>query len=61
MTADKRSTAGTTDEKPRWEGPKENRPRGYLAAKDDPDRDRDAAGENNSDPDRNSGSGRQNK
>lgn len=48
---------GTIDQKPRWEGPPENRPRGYLPAKDDPNRDRDAAGENNDDPDRNSVSG----
>ncbi|WP_082549895.1 hypothetical protein [Mesorhizobium sp. Root157] len=38
--------AGTTDQKPRWEGPPENRPRGYLPAVDDPETDRDAAGEN---------------
>lgn len=43
---------GTTDERPRWEGPPETRPRGYLPAKDDPERDRDAAGENLKDPDR---------
>jgi len=42
--------AGTTDQKPRWEGPPENRPRGYLPAKDDPTVDRDAAGENLNDP-----------
>lgn len=41
---------GTTDQSPRWEGPEETRPRGYLPAKDDPDRERDAAGETNSDP-----------
>jgi hypothetical protein len=44
---------GTTDQWPRWEGPPENRPRGYKPAKDDPTRDRDAAGENLNDPDRN--------
>src|SRR5690606_12484334 len=44
---------GTTDQKPRWEGPEETRPRGYLPAKDDPERDRDAAGENLRAPDRN--------
>lgn len=43
-------TPGTTDQWPRWEGPQENRPRGYLKAKDDPDRDRDAVGENLKDP-----------
>lgn len=43
---------GTTDQSPRWEGPEETRPSGYLPAKDDPDTDRDAAGENNRDPDR---------
>ena len=54
MTIDKpqNGTPGTTDQSPRWEGPKETRPRGYLPAKDDPDRDRDALGENNADPDR---------
>ena len=43
---------GTTDQRPRWEGPPENRPRGYKPAKDDPTLDRDAAGENLDDPDR---------
>lgn len=43
---------GTTDQKPRWEGPPETRPRGYLPATDDPENDRDAAGENLKDPDR---------
>jgi len=37
---------GTSDQWPRWEGPPENRPHGYLPAKDDPVHDRDAAGEN---------------
>ncbi|MDX8442243.1 hypothetical protein [Mesorhizobium australafricanum] len=41
---------GTSDQWPRWEGPKANKPRGYLPAKDDPDKNRDAAGENNKDP-----------
>jgi hypothetical protein len=44
--------AGTTDQFPRWEGPEETRPRGYLPAVDDPKTDRDAAGENLNDPDR---------
>lgn len=43
---------GTTDQSPRWEGPEENRPRGYLPALDNPDEDRDAAGHNLQDPDR---------
>lgn len=43
---------GTTDQSPRWEGPEATRPRGYLPAEDDPDRDRDAVGENNVDPSR---------
>lgn len=43
---------GTTEERPRWEGPPENRPRGYRPAKDDPGNDRDAAGENLKDPER---------
>lgn len=37
--------AGTSDQKPRWEGPPENRPRGYLPALDDPETKPDAAGE----------------
>jgi hypothetical protein len=41
---------GTTEQSPRWEGPQENRPRGFLPAKDDPERDRDAVGENLQDP-----------
>jgi hypothetical protein len=49
----KPGTPGTTDQSPRWEGPEETRPRGYLPAGDDPDTDRDAAGENLKDPDRN--------
>lgn len=44
--------AGTTDQKPKWEGPPENRPRGYEPATDNPARDRDAAGHNLADPDR---------
>ena len=44
---------GTTDQSPRWEGPEGTRPRGYLPAKDNPDVDRDALGENNQDPERN--------
>jgi hypothetical protein len=43
---------GTTDQLPRWEGPPENRPAGYLPAEDDPAVDRDAAGENLQDPPR---------
>jgi hypothetical protein len=45
-------TPGTTDQWPRWEGPTGNRPRGYMPPKDDPDKDRDAAGENNQDPEK---------
>ena len=41
---------GTTDQSPRWEGPQESKPRGYMPAKDDPDVDRDAVGENLQDP-----------
>lgn len=48
----KKGPPGTSDQWPRWEGPKESRPPGYLPAKDDPDKDRDAAGENNKDPER---------
>jgi hypothetical protein len=41
---------GTTTQSPRWEGPQENTPHGYMRAKDNPDKDRDALGESNSDP-----------
>lgn len=44
--------SGTNEERPRWEGPPENRPRGYQPAKDDPENDRDAAGENLQDPEK---------
>lgn len=52
MTIDKPKDGapGTTEQSPRWEGPEENRPRGYLPAKDDPDENRDAVGENLQDP-----------
>jgi len=46
------SEPGTTEQRPRWEGPPENRPRGYLPAEDEPSADRDAAGESLADPDR---------
>lgn len=41
---------GTTEQSPRWEGPKKNRPRGYMNPRDDPEHDRDAVGENLRDP-----------
>lgn len=47
-----RAAPGTVEQRPRWEGPPENRPRGYLPAEDDPVNERDAAGENLRDPDR---------
>jgi hypothetical protein len=53
MNTPKDGAPGTTDQSPRWEGPEETRPRGYLPAKDNPDVDRDALGENNQDPERN--------
>jgi hypothetical protein len=43
---------GTTEQRPRWEGPPENRPAGYKPAKDNPSKNRDAVGENLKDPDR---------
>lgn len=49
---DATGAAGTTDQKPNWEGPPETRPSGYLPADDNPEIDRDAAGENLQDPDR---------
>ena len=52
MTPQRNGPPGTDEPKPRWEGPPENRPRGYLPAKDDPDEDRDTAGENLKDPDK---------
>jgi hypothetical protein len=48
----KAGAPGTIDQSPRWEGPEENRPRGYLPAKDNPNTARDAAGENLSDPEK---------
>jgi hypothetical protein len=48
----KSGAQGTTEQSPRWEGPAENRPRGYTPAADDPDTDRDAVGENNRYPNR---------
>ncbi|WP_082573060.1 hypothetical protein [Ensifer sp. Root558] len=48
----KNGAPGTTDQSPRREGPDESRPRGYLPAKDGPDSDRDAVGENNREPER---------
>lgn len=52
MNSPKNGAPGTTDQSPRWEGPQENTPRGYMPAKDNPDRNRDALGENNRDPSR---------
>ncbi len=43
-------TPGMTDQSPRWEGPPATKPSGYLPAKDNPERDRDAHGENLNDP-----------
>jgi len=40
MKKPKDGAPGTTDQSPRWEGPEESRPRGYLPAKDNPDSDR---------------------
>lgn len=50
LNTPKPGAPGTTDQSPRWEGPQENKPRGYMPAKDNPDVDRDAVGENNQDP-----------
>ncbi len=52
MNSPKDGAPGTTDQSPRWEGPQENRPRGYMPAKDNPDVDRDAVGENLQDPEK---------
>ena len=50
MNKPKDGAPGTTEQSPRWEGPQENTPRGYLPAKDDPDVATDANGESNSNP-----------
>jgi hypothetical protein len=52
MNSPKSGQPGTTDQSPRWEGPQETRPSGYLPAQDEPDIERDANGENNQDPSR---------
>ncbi|RWM17953.1 hypothetical protein [Mesorhizobium sp.] len=52
MSNSRNGTPGTTDQKPHWEGPPENRPPGYLPADDDPSENRDAAGENLKNPDK---------
>ncbi|PHR17528.1 MAG: hypothetical protein COA37_22145 [Hoeflea sp.] len=49
----KSGPAGTTDQSPRWEGPEETRPSGYLPAKEDPETDRDAAEEDVNDTEHN--------
>ncbi|MGO4567592.1 hypothetical protein AB4Z52_21625 [Rhizobium sp. 2YAF20] len=46
MNKPKDGAPGTTDPPPRWEG-RENTPRGFLSAKDDPDEACDANGETN--------------
>lgn len=46
----KHGAPGTTEQSPRWEGPQENTPRGYMKAKDNPEKDRDAVEENLQDP-----------
>ena len=51
-TTPKDGKPGTTDQLPRWEGPEETRPAGYLPALDDPEQETDAAGETLSNPDR---------
>lgn len=50
INSPKDGAPGTTEQSPRWEGPEETRPRGYLPAQDDPEVDRDAVGENLQDP-----------
>jgi hypothetical protein len=52
MSNSRSGAPGTVDQKPRWEGPQENRPPGYLPAEDNPKEDRDAAGENLKDPEK---------
>lgn len=50
LNSPKDGAPGTTDQSPRWEGPQDNTPRGYLPAKDNPNVDRDAVDENLQDP-----------
>ncbi|PWW03448.1 hypothetical protein DFR52_101128 [Hoeflea marina] len=50
----KPAPAGTSEQSPRWEGPPETRPSGYLPAEDNPATNPDAAGETLDDPDRSS-------
>lgn len=50
LNSPKGGAPGTTEQSPRWEGPQANKPRGYMPAKDDPNKDRDAVGENLQDP-----------
>ena len=50
LNSPKDGAAGTTEQSPRWEGPQENKPRGYMPAKDNPNSDRDAVGENLQEP-----------
>lgn len=52
MSMSSKGAPGTTQQRPTWEGPPENRPAGYLPADDNPEIERDAAGENLADPDR---------
>lgn len=52
IVSDEDGEPGTVDQKPRWEGPPETRPRGYRPAKDDPAKDPDAAGETLENPER---------
>ncbi|MFS2153296.1 MULTISPECIES: hypothetical protein [unclassified Rhizobium] len=50
MSKQSEGAPGTTDQSPRWEGPRENIPPGYLPAEDNPDTAKDANGETNADP-----------
>jgi len=50
MKTPKDGAPRTTEQSPRWEGPKEKTPRGYMPAKDDSHKTRDANGETNPDP-----------
>lgn len=42
LNSPKDGAPGTTDQSPRWEGPQGTKPAGYLHAKDDPEKARDA-------------------
>jgi hypothetical protein len=49
MSSPKDDASGTNGQSPQSDGPQQNTARRYIWAKDNPDKDRDANGESNSD------------